>query len=101
MSIKSHETHSVPFGEIDMGTTFLDGLIAYKAGDDLKFFTSRCSHLGCRINEVADGRLICPCHGSEYDASTGQVLKGPSVKPLQELDYQREDDLIFIESAGR
>lgn len=39
-----------------------------------------CTHLGCTV-EIQGERLMCPCHGSTYDAS-GAVLQGPAQKAL-------------------
>jgi ubiquinol-cytochrome c reductase iron-sulfur subunit len=47
-----------------------------------------CTHLGCVPNASAmpyDGWL-CPCHGSEYDAS-GRVRRGPAPKNLEIPNY--------------
>lgn len=41
---------------------------------------TRCMHRGCTV-EPDQGRLVCPCHGSEY-TSAGAVLKGPTQEPL-------------------
>lgn len=37
-----------------------------------------CTHLGCVVpwNRAAN-KYICPCHGSQYDA-TGKVIRGPA-----------------------
>jgi nitrite reductase/ring-hydroxylating ferredoxin subunit len=40
-----------------------------------------CTHEGCLVNP-SGAKLVCPCHGAEFDAATGAVLKGPTNKPL-------------------
>lgn len=40
-----------------------------------------CTHEGCLVNP-SGAKLVCPCHGAEFDATTGAVLKGPANKPL-------------------
>lgn len=43
--------------------------------------SARCTHQGCIV--AAKGReLVCPCHGSRFDAITGKVLTGPANRPL-------------------
>ncbi len=39
-----------------------------------------CTHRRCTV-DVAGPRLVCPCHGSEYDRA-GSVLQGPAERPL-------------------
>src|SRR5665647_1704305 len=52
-----------------------------KAGE-FKAFSAICTHKGCTVAGVTNGTIICPCHGSTYDAATGQVTGGPAPAPL-------------------
>jgi len=48
-------------------------------------FEDRCSHAGCAFSEdgEVDGyRVVCDCHGSEFDLRTGAVLRGPATVPI-------------------
>jgi Rieske Fe-S protein len=43
-----------------------------------------CTHQGCQVAPGGAGaalRLICPCHGSQFDAN-GAVVRGPASRPL-------------------
>ncbi|MFF3611195.1 Rieske (2Fe-2S) protein [Streptomyces sp. NPDC002580] len=51
----------------------------------LKAFSSICTHAGCAINKLTGTTLVCPCHGSEFDAMTGAVLREPATVPLHDL----------------
>ena len=54
-----------------------------------------CTHLGCTV-EIEQSRLVCPCHGSNYDRE-GRVLRGPAEQPL--TSYRTEltsDDVLII-----
>lgn len=51
----------------------------------LHAFQDTCTHRSCSL---ADGTLAatvvtCPCHGSQFDVATGEVLRGPAKEPLQ------------------
>lgn len=61
--------------------------------------SAHCTHLGCTINKVVNGRLVCPCHGSEYDLE-GNVVKGPAFKNLEEFPAQISNDGKQIEIIG-
>ncbi len=49
-----------------------------------------CTHLGCTV-EQQDNGFACPCHGSQY-APDGQVLRGPTQKPLRRLRLETRAD---------
>ena len=48
-------------------------------------FSAKCTHMGCTV-KPAGAELHCPCHGSVYNATTGEVIKGPAPKPLPQID---------------
>jgi Rieske Fe-S protein len=45
-------------------------------------FSSTCTHQQCTV-EPDGAKLSCACHGSSFDAFTGQVLGGPAPSPLR------------------
>jgi cytochrome P450/nitrite reductase/ring-hydroxylating ferredoxin subunit len=47
-------------------------------------FDDTCTHEECPLSDgVLDGTVIvCPCHGSEFDLRTGDVLTPPALEPL-------------------
>ena len=38
--------------------------------------------------------LMCQCHGSQFDVTTGAVLRGPATKPLATYEVREEDGEI-------
>lgn len=45
----------------------------------------RCAHAGCPFStdgRLEDGRIVCDCHGSEFDPVTGAVLRPPARRPV-------------------
>jgi Rieske Fe-S protein len=44
-------------------------------------FTAICTHQACSVM-AAGNQLRCPCHGSVFDAFSGDVVKGPAQAPL-------------------
>lgn len=57
--------------------------------------STRCMHRGCQVEPAAE-HLVCPCHGSEY-SNTGEVLKGPTQRPLRSLPVTVEEERILID----
>ncbi|MFG2449026.1 Rieske (2Fe-2S) protein [Streptomyces sp. NPDC048512] len=60
----------------------------------LKAFSSICTHAGCAINKLEGTTLVCPCHGSEFDARTGKVLRAPATEPLNALSVEEKNGKI-------
>ncbi|MFC5731163.1 MULTISPECIES: FAD-dependent oxidoreductase [Nocardioides] len=67
------------------GVVDLDGKTVggYRDRDDaLHTVDLTCTHLGCPLHwNSAETSWDCRCHGSRFDVD-GQILNGPSVKPL-------------------
>ena len=55
-------------------------------GEEVHAFSTTCTHQGCPVTEVTGGEIICPCHGSAFDAATGEVVAGPAPSPLEPID---------------
>ncbi|GAA1954502.1 hypothetical protein GCM10009738_30340 [Kitasatospora viridis] len=58
--------------------------------------SSICTHSGCTVNPPQGGQLLCPCHGSRFDAATGAVLAGPAVTPLPKYTVTRNGDRLDL-----
>lgn len=82
---------------IPQGTAVFDKTITVRNENGLRVFSNRCTHLGCKIDKVAGKELVCPCHGSRFDAATGQVISGPAGEDLKELNYRIDKEKMVIE----
>lgn len=60
-------------------------------------FSAICTHLGCTVQADGD-KLNCPCHGSQYDALTGRVLRGPAQHPLQKIPVTVVDGTVVAKT---
>jgi cytochrome b6-f complex iron-sulfur subunit len=93
MSERLEQTRSVGTApkvlkNIAEGVNFFDEYIVVSLNGTTSVFSSRCSHAGCRISKSEGNQLICPCHGSRYDALSGKVIKGPSLENLKKLTFR-------------
>jgi Rieske Fe-S protein len=59
-------------------------LVIIKVGTTFRAFSSICTHEGCIVTGFSNQRMVCPCHGSEFNAS-GQPVAGPAPAALREF----------------
>ena len=95
--VKKDNYISVPLSSLPYKGAYLikdkhTGII--KDDNGIKVFSISCTHLGCVLN-VENDKFICPCHGSIFDLSCN-VLKGPALKPLKQLEYKIEKENIIV-----
>jgi Rieske Fe-S protein len=72
------KTDDVPVGS---GVIVGDTVITQPTAGTFTGLSSTCTHAGCKVTEVVDGEIVCPCHGSRFRLD-GSVAKGPATKPL-------------------
>jgi Rieske Fe-S protein len=61
-----------------------------------KGFDAVCTHEACTVAGVEDGAILCRCHNSRFDVTTGDVLQGPAPAPLATVAVaQQGDEIVF------
>lgn len=59
-------------------------IVVRAATDRFRALSVVCPHSGCAVSNIDGAKLVCPCHGSEFDSS-GRRLAGPAPTGLTEL----------------
>jgi nitrite reductase/ring-hydroxylating ferredoxin subunit/uncharacterized Fe-S cluster protein YjdI/CDGSH-type Zn-finger protein len=69
-----------------------------KVGGAFHAFDDTCTHRQCSLAEgdLHESTVICPCHGSEFDVESGEVLRGPASEPVETYDVRLEDGNLEI-----
>jgi CMP-N-acetylneuraminate monooxygenase len=64
---------SIDANELKQGVNALDELLVYRLDDVVRIYDRICDHNGGRL--ITNGnRTICPLHGWDFDATTGEYL---------------------------
>lgn len=63
---------------------------------DFKAFSAVCTHQGCPVQQVTDGRITCNCHGSQFSVVDGAVLAGPAEQPLETKSVSVDGDSVTV-----
>ena len=65
------------------------------AQGDVRGYSATCTHQGCKVDTISNGRISCPCHGSAFDAKTGAVVQGPATRPLTPVPVEVRDGSVY------
>jgi len=87
---------SVPVGG---GTILSDKLVVVTqpTAGQFKAFSARCTHQGCPVTRVENGKISCPCHDSQFDITTGAPTpESPAKSPLDAKTATVSGDTITV-----
>jgi len=84
------DMRSYQVGGQDVAVARIDG--------KLYAFGNVCTHQQCELSDGdLDGtRVTCPCHGSQFDVATGDVLNGPATLPVDSYAVAEESGELRI-----
>lgn len=71
-------------------------VVTQPAEGEFMAFSAVCTHQGCTVQSVAEGKITCPCHGSQFSAEDGSVVTGPASTPLESFETTVEGDEVTV-----
>jgi nitrite reductase/ring-hydroxylating ferredoxin subunit len=97
--VKVTERAAVGEGELAAFDVGGERIAVANVGGTLHAFGDTCTHLQCSLAEGhLDGTVVtCPCHGSQFDVTTGGVLRGPAQEPVRSYASRVENDAVRVE----
>ena len=66
-----------------------------RQGSNYEVLSAICTHRGCTV-EATKSELVCPCHGSAFNAVTGAVNAGPAGSPLKKYAWSVDSGNLYI-----
>jgi cytochrome P450/nitrite reductase/ring-hydroxylating ferredoxin subunit len=72
-----------------------------RTGEGWVAFGDTCPHEDCPLSdgELDEYVVVCPCHGSEFDVRTGDVLSPPALEPLSIFEVRELDGALHVRLA--
>jgi nitrite reductase/ring-hydroxylating ferredoxin subunit len=70
-----------------------------RVGGTLHAFDDTCTHRQCSLagGDLEEATVTCPCHGSQFDVTTGEVLNPPATEPVPVFPLRAQDGEIQVE----
>jgi Rieske Fe-S protein len=73
-------------------------VVTQPSAGEYKAFSAVCTHAGCTVNAPSNNVIQCPCHFSQYDAATGEVIQGPATQALTPKNIKVSGSNIVAEA---
>ncbi|HEV8289979.1 MAG TPA: Rieske 2Fe-2S domain-containing protein [Candidatus Norongarragalinales archaeon] len=73
-------------------------IVLANVGGKIYALGDTCTHLSCSLSEGSlEGKVLrCHCHGSQFDATSGAVIRGPAKQPETSFDVKIEGGNVLV-----
>jgi Rieske Fe-S protein len=71
-------------------------VVTQPTAGEFKGFSAVCTHMQCIVDQVSNGTIDCPCHGSQFSVKDGSVVAGPAPSPLPAQAIKVEGSKIAL-----
>ncbi len=96
--VKIAKVSEIPNGEMRGRKVGDTPVVLANVGGQFFALSDICTHEHCELHggymEGTD--IVCPCHGSQFDAKTGKVDNLPATEDLKTLEVKVKDGEIFV-----
>lgn len=94
-------TGTTPLSQIPVGGGVIVNangpvLVTQPTAGTVKAFDAACPHQGTTVNPPAAGTVTCPRHGSQFDAATGALRRGPATRGLTEVPSRVQNGSVVL-----
>jgi nitrite reductase/ring-hydroxylating ferredoxin subunit len=97
--VKVTDSVAIAEGELAAFEVGGESVAVANVGGTLHAFGNTCTHLQCSLaeGELEGTTVTCPCHGSQFDVTTGQLLRGPAHEPVPSYPVHVENEALQVE----
>lgn len=99
MFVKLCDKNILPLGELRSFKIKGHEILAVNVDNKVFCLDGRCTHAGAPLAEgTLNGEVLtCPWHYSQFNITSGIVLRGPAYKPLKSYRVEERENLVFID----
>ncbi len=73
------------------------GIVFHLADGSWRAFDTVCPHNGCTVGwSQGSSLMVCPCHGSQFQVSNGDVINGPAPHGLTEFTVEERGGDLYL-----
>jgi nitrite reductase/ring-hydroxylating ferredoxin subunit len=89
---------TVPTDQVPVGGAVIVGsvVVSQSAAGQFQAFSAVCTHQSCLISRVEGDTVECTCHGSQFSAINGSVVRGPARRALDRRQVTVEGDNVSV-----
>lgn len=100
MLVRIDNAKSIAPGEMQVFDVAGTKVNVASVGGQLHAFDDTCTHKACSLAKgKLDGTTVtCPCHGSQFDVTSGALLRGPAQQPVRSRLVQVEGKDLLVDS---
>jgi 3-phenylpropionate/trans-cinnamate dioxygenase ferredoxin subunit len=102
MSVRVGEADAVSPGEMRVFEVSGTRVNVANVDGQLYAIEDTCTHMGCSLAKgKLDGTVVtCACHGSQFDVTSGALLRGPAQRPVRSLTLTVENGEMLTEAPS-
>ncbi len=99
MLVKLCDKSLLPLGELRSFKVKGQEILAVNLDGKVFCLDGRCTHAGAPLAEgTLDGDVLtCPWHYSQFNITSGEVLRGPAVKPLRAYHVEERENMLLVD----
>ncbi|WP_162924307.1 ubiquinol-cytochrome c reductase iron-sulfur subunit [Rubrobacter indicoceani] len=87
-------TSEVPVGEsFEFEADGEPAVLVHRSENEFVAYSAVCTHQRCEV-AYRNRELVCPCHGSVFDVSSGEPTTGPANSPLPTIGVEVQGDEV-------
>lgn len=99
----AHEKNGLKPDQMKLLVIGDERIVLARTEDGWCAFSDHCTHRGGSLagGVMAKGVVVCPWHGSHFDARTGEVTAGPAKEPIRTFPVTVEGGKVRVDPRGK